>query len=869
MTTDVEHKIIKMGDRHGVTNYMFATKADMEAYTNLTELDLEKIARVADTGFGEEGYFILSEINYTLGTRKWVSIFGGAGVGKTNLGLGTITDSTLVVTSDTGDDVTIPAATNTEAGLITGTLRAKLAAQATNAELRDRATHTGSQTASTIGDFAESVQDVVADMLVAGANMALIYNDVTGKLELSSTGGGGGSPAIGARIERTAALSAATSVNLNVPFDTAVNNTYGLYNSSNPTRLTVPTTGWYVIAGSCRWAANNSGGRRIYIFKNGATYIAGSATPSAASMNDVYTSVSVVAYLLAGEYVELQLNQNSGGSLALDVGANVRPAFSIASCGGGGSGVATNLSVANVTATTLDILSDTGTDVTIPASTGSLAGLMTAAQNTKLAGVATGATANSTDATLLDRANHTGTQSSGTISDFVEAVQDTMAATIVAGTNITATYNDTAGTITLDATGGGGGGSTNLSIASITATTLTVVSDTGTDAIIPASTNAAAGLATAAQITKLDGIAAGATVNSSDATLLARTNHTGTQLASTISDFTESVQDVLGSTVSGTGVVSATYDDGAGTLVIASTATVNDTDSNLKSRANHTGTQAASTINDLQETVEDIIGSKIVAGSNVTVTYNDTTGETTVAASGGGGGRVVDINNYYVSTDFLDNSGTQAIWLGTNIGSGSSASIAPTAARTTKHPGTIMVKNGTAVNTGWAFRTQVANSLLTTANMEMNFVFKLAPTIVSGYATNLVLRFGFLDSITATESTDAIGLAKEAGSLNLIGRAVSNGSVTDTSNIYTMVEQTWYQGKIKVGSDGTSCAFSLYDDGGTLLGSQTLTSGLPIGAARLFGSGFVIYHTTLTTSQDMVEMDFMDLYLPNLGRGIA
>lgn len=37
--------------------------------------------------------------------------------------------------------------------------------------------------------------------------------------------------------------------------------------------------------------------------------------------------------------------------------------------------------------------------------------------------------------------------------------------------------------------------------------------------------------------TKLDGIAAGATVNSTDAFLLARANHTGTQLASTISDF--------------------------------------------------------------------------------------------------------------------------------------------------------------------------------------------------------------------------------------------------------------------------------------------------------------------------------------------
>lgn len=42
---------------------------------------------------------------------------------------------------------------------------------------------------------------------------------------------------------------------------------------------------------------------------------------------------------------------------------------------------------------------------------------------------------------------------------------------------------------------------------------------------------------TTADETKLDGVAPGATANSSDATLLARANHTGTQAASTISDF--------------------------------------------------------------------------------------------------------------------------------------------------------------------------------------------------------------------------------------------------------------------------------------------------------------------------------------------
>lgn len=47
----------------------------------------------------------------------------------------------------------------------------------------------------------------------------------------------------------------------------------------------------------------------------------------------------------------------------------------------------------------------------------------------------------------------------------------------------------------------------------------------------------AAGFMTGVDKSKLDGIAASATANSADATLLSRSNHTGTQTASTISDF--------------------------------------------------------------------------------------------------------------------------------------------------------------------------------------------------------------------------------------------------------------------------------------------------------------------------------------------
>lgn len=81
------------------------------------------------------------------------------------------------------------------------------------------------------------------------------------------------------------------------------------------------------------------------------------------------------------------------------------------------------------------------------------------AMKTKLDSIATGATANSSDATLLARSNHTGTQAASTINDLAEVTQDMVGAMIVAGSNVTVAYDDAAGTLTISASGGGGGSS--------------------------------------------------------------------------------------------------------------------------------------------------------------------------------------------------------------------------------------------------------------------------------------------------------------------------------------------------------------------------------------------------------------------------
>lgn len=63
----------------------------------------------------------------------------------------------------------------------------------------------------------------------------------------------------------------------------------------------------------------------------------------------------------------------------------------------------------------------------------------TATEKNKLAGIATSATANSSDATLLDRANHTGTQAISTITNLQTALDGKQAAATVL-TNTTAAF---------------------------------------------------------------------------------------------------------------------------------------------------------------------------------------------------------------------------------------------------------------------------------------------------------------------------------------------------------------------------------------------------------------------------------------------
>lgn len=230
---------------------------------------------------------------------------------------------------------------------------------------------------------------------------------------------------------------------------------------------------------------------------------------------------------------------------------------------------------------------------------------VSSAQKSKLDGIADGATANDSDANLKNRANHTGTQAATTITEdsshrfttdsekatwnsketggaaataqaaaesYADALITALKASVPtegdtlnklynliinAFTEVTVAdiaardaYNVTSLPLHIFVTNDGDGNwalykalttGTGASFAKISDPDLLNAAMTASQIKTAYESNANTNAFTDALLSKLNGIASGATVNSSDASLRDRGTHTGTQLAATISDFATAV----------------------------------------------------------------------------------------------------------------------------------------------------------------------------------------------------------------------------------------------------------------------------------------------------------------------------------------
>lgn len=135
---------------------------------------------------------------------------------------------------------------------------------------------------------------------------------------------------ISPRAYRTTDQTIGTSTDTVVTFEADDADGLGHWVSGSASRLTCVVPGRYLPVASVRFAANGTGFRAAWITKGGSSTVGRAQyPPTAAGSPTWFDVVGQPVTLAVGEYLELNVSQNSGGNLALSPSGNWSVALSM------------------------------------------------------------------------------------------------------------------------------------------------------------------------------------------------------------------------------------------------------------------------------------------------------------------------------------------------------------------------------------------------------------------------------------------------------------------------------------------------------------------------------------------------------------
>lgn len=165
-----------------------------------------------------------------------------------------------------------------------------------------------------------------------------------------------------------------------------------------------------------------------------------------------------------------------------------------------------------------------------------------------------------------------------------------------------------------------------------------------------------------------------------------------------------------------------------------------------------------------------------------------------------------------------------------------------------KHPGVMRIVSAAGANSGGMFRNNIGAICLNGGGV-FDCIF-----YVNSFA-NGTFRMGFHDSVTNADATN--GCYIEFGASGVpVGKTANAGTRTTSANITAgLSASTWYHARITVNAAVNSVTFEIFDDAGTLLGTQTVTTNLPADTTQLHCC--CIATESVGATQNLIVLDLM------------
>jgi hypothetical protein len=200
-------------------------------------------------------------------------------------------------------------------------------------------------------------------------------------------------------------------------------------------------------------------------------------------------------------------------------------------------------------------------------------------------------------------------------------------------------------------------------------------------------------------------------------------------------------------------------------------------------------------------------------------------------------------------------SGIAVTWLTypwqINAIAGGTASSVPGSAN---HPGIIYLRSAIAVNSGISIPLQ-SDAFLIAGDCHADFIIR--PQTLAGS----VIRCGYMDIFTINDNVD--GAYFEMNTVvaipgTIVGKCASNSARTTTATSFVLVTNTWYRLTVEVNAAANLVTFTIKDEAGAVLWTDTVNANIPTGAGRQTGHGINAFNTgagPVTIS----DIDYMDI----------